>query len=321
MLSISKITRKTLGFSSLLIILPLFIFAVACSSNNKEENGVSEGLEGVIEIDGSSTVYPITEAVAEEYRKKEKDVQVNVAVSGTGGGFKRFCPGETDISNASRPIRKNEQQVCEANGVEYVDVTVALDGLSVLVSPKNDFVDCLTIEELNNIWKPESTINNWKDVRVGFPDKKLVLYGPDTDSGTFDYFTDEVNGDQGVSRSDYTASADDNVLVTGISGSAGSLGYFGYAYYVENTDKLKAVGIDAGNGCVIPSNETVAGGAYPLARPIFLYIDPAKLNKYEHVSDFVEFYMDNVAELSEEVGYIALPSYADQIAKINAAKL
>ncbi len=275
----------------------------------------------MVEIDGSSTVYPITEAVAEEYRKKEKDVQVNVAVSGTGGGFKRFCPGETDISNASRPIKDKEKVLCEANGVEYVDVTVALDGLSVLVSPQNDFVDCLTIEELNNIWKPESTINNWKDVRAGFPDKKLVLYGPDTDSGTFDYFTDEVNGDEGVSRSDYTASADDNVLVTGISGSAGSLGYFGYAYYAENTDKLKALGIDAGNGCVVPSSETVSGGTYPLARPIFIYIDPAKMNKNMAVSDFIDFYMDHVAELSEEVGYSALPSYADQIAKIDAAKI
>ena len=182
-------------------------------------------------------------------------------------------------------------------------------------------MDCLTIEELNNIWKPESTINNWKDVRAGFPDKKLVLYGPDTDSGTFDYFTDEVNGDEGVSRSDYTASADDNVLVTGISGSAGSLGYFGYAYYAENTDKLKALGIDAGNGCVVPSSETVSGGTYPLARPIFIYIDPAKMNKNMAVSDFIDFYMDHVAELSEEVGYSALPSYADQIAKIDAAKI
>ena len=312
----SKFSRKYSTLKSLLIISSMLMITGACEPNEKEKSG----LVGVIEIDGSSTVYPITEAVAEEYRKVEKDVQVNVAVSGTGGGFKRFCRGETDISNVSRAIKNKERKVCNENNIDYVDLTVALDGISVMVSPKNYFVDCLTIQELNSIWKPESLITNWKDVRRGFPDKKLHLYGPDTDSGTFDYFTDEVNGDEGVSRSDYTASADDNVLVTGIAGSIGSLGYFGYAYYVENVDKLKVIGVDAGDGCVLPSAETIAGGTYPLARPIFIYIDPAKMNKNEHIANFIDFYMDNVAELSTEVGYTALPTYDHQLDKIKSAR-
>jgi len=241
MRSISKIIGKTFQLTSLFVILSMVIFVAACGSDDEDTLSHNNStLKGVIRIDGSSTVYPLSEAVAEDYGNKEKDVKLNVSVSGTGGGFKRFCPGETDISNASRPIKDKEINMCNENNVDYIELIIALDGLSIMVSPQNEFVDCLTMQELNNIWKPESLITNWKDIRDGFPDKKLDLYGPDTDSGTFDYFTDEVNGDEGVSRSDYTASADDNVLVTGISGSAGSLGYFGYAYYVENIDKLKA---------------------------------------------------------------------------------
>ena len=206
----------------------------------------SDSSGGSIEIDGSSTVYPVTEAVAEEFRKVQRGVNVNVGVSGTGGGFKRFTVGETDISDASRPIKSLEAEAAAANGIEYLEFKVGTDGLSVMVHPDNDFVNCLTLEELRMIWEPGSSVNNWSQVRPEFPDRRLRLYGPDPDSGTFDYFTEEVMGEAQVSRSDYTASADDNVLVQGISGDRGSLGYFGYAYYAENEDKLKAIGVGLG---------------------------------------------------------------------------
>ena len=209
--------------------------------------------------------------------------------------------------------------MCNENNVDYIELIIALDGLSIMVSPQNEFVDCLTMQELNNIWKPESLITNWKDIRDGFPDKKLDLYGPDTDSGTFDYFTDDVNGETGVSRADYTASADDNVLVTGITGSSGSLGYFGYAYYIENKEILKAIGVDAGDGCVFPSNQTIVDGTYPLSRPIFIYVNKNKLINQEHLYDFVDFYIENVSLITSEVGYIPLDSYDSVRASVNSA--
>ena len=218
------------------IVVTMFWVLVACGSDQKEQTAggvsVTSELTGTIEVDGSSTVYPISEAVAEEFNKLYPKVRVNVGVSGTGGGFKRFTVGETDISGASRLIRNpKETSKAEANGVTYDELRLGTDGLSVLVNLDNDFVDCLTVEELNAIWMPESTINNWSQVRTGFPDQKMRLYGPDSDSGTFDYFTEEVNDEVQASRSDYTASADDNVLVQGIAGDKGSLGYFGYSYY------------------------------------------------------------------------------------------
>ncbi len=270
-------------------------------------------LSGTIQIDGSSTVFPVTQAVAEEFRKEQPDVQVNVAVSGTGGGFKRFTVGETDISNASRPIKDSEAEAAAANGIEFIEMRVGTDGLSVMVNPSNDFVDCLTVEELNEVWKPGSTINNWQDVRAGFPDQRLRLYGPDTDSGTFDYFTEEVNGEAQVSRADYTASADDNVLVQGIAGDRGSLGYFGYAYYQENKDSLKIVAIDNGSGCVTPEPSTIEDGSYtPLSRPLFIYVNVASLEKPE-VKAFVTFYMDHGYQLTSEEGYVPVDRsvYAD----------
>ena len=261
-------------------------------------------LSGTIQIDGSSTVFPVTQAVAEEFRKGEPGVQVNVAVSGTGGGFKRFTVGETDVSNASRPIKDSEAEAAASNGIEYIEMRVGTDGLSVMVHPDNDFVDCLSVEELNAIWMPGSDINNWSQVRAGFPDQRLRLYGPDTDSGTFDYFTEEVNGEAQVSRADYTASADDNVLVQGIGGDRGSLGYFGYAYYQENKDSLKVIGVDSGNGCVVPEPATIEDGTYsPLSRPLFIYVNVASLDRPE-VAAFVDYYMDHGYQLTGEEGYV-----------------
>jgi phosphate transport system substrate-binding protein len=268
----------------------------------------NQPLSGTIEIDGSSTVFPITQAVAEEFQKEHPDIRVNVGVSGTGGGFKRFQIGETDINDASRPIKSSEAEECAKNGVEYIEFTIAIDGLAVMVNPENTWVDYLTVEELNMIWKPESDVDSWNDIRTEWPDQPIHLYGPDTDSGTFDYFTDVINGDEGVSRPDYTASADDNVLVQGIAGDTNSLGYFGYAYYAENTDKLKIVPIDSGNGPVIPSDQTVKAGEYtPLARPIFIYVNTARLET-DVVNSFVTFYMENAEQLVAEVGYTSQPA-------------
>jgi len=278
----------------------------------------NQSISGTIEIDGSSTVFPITQAVAEEFQKINPDIRVNVGVSGTGGGFKRFQVGETDINDASRPIKASEAEECAKNGVEYTEFTIAIDGLAVMVNPENTWVDYLTVEELNMIWKPESTVDSWNDIRSEWPDQKIHLYGPDTDSGTFDYFTDVINGDEGVSRADYTASADDNVLVQGIAGDKNGLGYFGYAYYAENADKLKIVPIDSGNGPVIPSDETVKVGQYtPLARPIFIYVNKASLEN-EAVHEFVKFYMENAEWLVAEVGYTPQPSsvYQNNLAQL-----
>lgn len=278
----------------------------------------AKALGGDIEVDGSSTVFPITEAVAEEFRKSNPGVQVNVGVSGTGGGFKRFTDGETEISDASRPIKKSEAEAAAANGIEYLELEVAIDGLSVMVSPQNDFVECLTVEQLKTIWEPGSSVKTWNDVDPTWPDSRLNLYGPGTDSGTFDYFTEVIMGEAQVSRPDYTASEDDNVLVQGIGGDRNALGYFGYAYYIENPGKLKLVAVDGGEGCVEPTDETIENGTYqPLSRPLFIYVNKASLDRPE-VKAFVEFYMENVAELATEVGYIRLSEqkYQDNIALV-----
>jgi phosphate transport system substrate-binding protein len=260
-------------------------------------------LRGTIEIDGSSTVFPITQAVAEEFQNIHTDVRVNVGISGTGGGMKRFTVGDTDISDASRPIKASEAEIAQENGIEYIEMEVAIDGLAVVVNKDNDFVDYLTTDELKMIWEPGSSVENWYDIRAEWPNEPIRLYGPGTDSGTFDYFTDTINGEEGASRPDFTASEDDNVLVQGISGDDYALGYFGYAYYSENTDKLKIVPIDSGNGPVTPSDETINAGEYtPLARPIFIYVNKASLEKPE-VEEFVIFYMENAVELVAEVGY------------------
>jgi phosphate transport system substrate-binding protein len=262
---------------------------------------------GTIEIDGSSTVFPITQAVAEEFQNDNPDVRVNVGISGTGGGMKRFTVGETDINDASRPIKDSEKENAENNNIEYYEIKVAIDGLAVIVNKDNDFVDYLTTEELKKIWEPGSSVKKWSDVRSEWPEQSIRLYGPGTDSGTFDYFTDVIVGEEGASRPDFTASEDDNVLVQGIAGDTHALGYFGYAYYIENTDKLKIVPIDSGNGPVIPSDETINAGQYaPLSRPLFIYVNRESLNRPE-VKEFIIYYMEYANLLVSEVGYTPYP--------------
>jgi phosphate transport system substrate-binding protein len=273
------------------------------------EGSGGEELSGRINIDGSSTVYPVTQAMAEEFQILHGDVQVPVGVSGTGGGFELFCAGEIDISDASRPINEEEVASCEAGGIEFIELPVAYDGLSVVVNPENDWVTCLTVEQLNIIWSPESEgeITSWNQVDPSFPDEPLDLYGPGTDSGTFAYFTDVINGDEGASRGDYTASEDDNVLVQGVSGSVGALGYFGYAYYLANQDVLKLVEIDGGGGCVAPSEETINDGSYtPLSRPLFIYVSLAASERPE-VAGFIGYYQGDGLIIIPEIGYVALP--------------
>ena len=267
-----------------------------------------------IKIDGSSTVYPITEAVAEEYQIANRGaVQVTVGISGTGGGFKKFCSADdsvrTDISDASRPIKDKEKELCAAAGIEYIEIPVAFDAIAVVVN-KNNPVSSITTEQLSKIWAPEAdgTITSWGQVDPSWGNTELELYGPGADSGTFDYFTKKINGESGASRADYTPSEDDNVLVQGVVGDKGAMGYFGLSYYFENQDKLKALAIDSGNGPVAPSSETVIDGTYtPLSRPIFIYVNKASLEKPE-VAEFVEFYLENAEELVPETGSVPLPT-------------
>lgn len=277
-------------------------------------------LHGTVRIDGSSTVFPITEAVAEEYRGVEPKVRVTVGISGTGGGFKRFGVGETDINDASRPIKGKEIAKCEEAGIEFIEIPVAFDGISVVVSKANTWVDHLTPAELKAIWEPGSTVKTWADVRAGWPKEEIKLYGPGTDSGTFDYFTEEINGKSQACRSDFTASEDDNVLVRGVAGDKNSLGFFGFAYYIENVDKLRIVPIDAGNGPVVPSHDTIANGSYtPLSRPIFIYVARKEADRPE-VESFVRFYLESAADLVGEVGYVALPAKLYEIGKTRFEK-
>jgi phosphate transport system substrate-binding protein len=298
--------------------LAVLLLTAACGG----AQGPGSRLEGDVRIDGSSTVFPISEAMAEEFQKKNPRVRITVGISGTGGGFTKFCNGETDISDASRPIRESEKTVCRRNGIEYVELQVAYDGLSLVVNRANTWVDCLTTAELKKIWDAGSRVNNWKDVRAGMPDVELKLFGPGTDSGTFDYFTEAINGKEKQSRSDFTASEDDNVLVQGVSGTRGALGYFGYAYYNANRDSLKLLKVDGGSGCIEPSARTVEDGVYkPLSRPIFIYPKKESLRRPE-VSEFVRFYLGTDARgLISEVGYIAAPDrvYTDGLAKIATA--
>lgn len=282
--------------------------------------GESDGdqLSGRVQIDGSSTVFPLTEAVAEEFMKKHPRARVTVGVSGTGGGFSKFVRQETDINNASRPISPSEGKLAEKNGVPYIELPVSYDGLAVIVHPENDWVECLTVDELRAIWEPNSSIERWNDIRSDFPDRPISLYGPGTDSGTYDYFTAAVLGEEGASRSDFTASEDDNVLVQGVGGDRSSLGFFGLAYYENNANKLKLIAVDNenpddGKGCIEPSAETVNNGTYqPLSRPEFIYVNANQADE-PAVRAFVEFYLNNAGELAREVGYVPLSDAAYQL--------
>ena len=278
-------------------------------------SGLARADVPLVKVDGSSTVYPITEAVAEDFQKSKKNsVRVTVGISGTGGGFKKFCRGETDVSNASRPITKKEMEDCKAAGIEYLEMPVAYDALTVVINPKNTWAKTLTVAELKAIWEPaaQGKITNWKQVNPAFPDRPIKLYGPGADSGSFEYFTEAINGKSKSTRGDFTASEDDNVLVQGVSRDVGGLGYFGYAYYTGNKDELSAVAVvaAAGKPAVSPSLETVINGSYqPLARPIFIYINAKSAAKPE-VKEFVEYYMKNGEKLTKEVKYISLPAKA-----------
>lgn len=277
-------------------------------------------LTGSVQVDGSSTVYPITEAVAEEFMTEYPSSRVTVGVSGTGGGFSKFVRGETDVNDASRPIKDVELQLAEQNDVQFIELPVAYDGLAVMVNPENDWAECLTVTELRSIWEPGSQINNWNQIRPEFPDRELTLYGPGTDSGTYDYFTEAVVGESGASRTDYTASEDDNVLVQGVAGDESALGFFGLAYYEENQERLKLLGIDDGDptngeGCVQPTLETVEEGSYaPLSRPLLIYVRQEAANE-EIVREFVNFYLENAGELAGEVGFVPLSSEAYELAQ------
>ena len=299
---------KTSIFFKLLVLVSCSVVLWSCSENNDEagQEAVDE-LRGTVSLDGSSTVYPISEAIAEEFLSVAPRVRVTVGVSGTGGGFKKFLSREIDINDASRTIKNSEVEEARANGIDYLEIPVAFDGLSVVVNPNNTWVDYLTVDELRMIWQPGSMVDSWDDIRPNWPQLPIRLYGPGTDSGTFDYFTEAVNGESGASRPDYTASEDDNVLVQGISGDENALGFFGYAYYIENQDNLKIVPIDEGNGPVAPTAQSINDGTYsPLSRPIFVYLNTDSLARPE-VRSFVDFYIDNAAGIANEVGYIELP--------------
>lgn len=312
---------------SLTSVVALVLGVTACGDNQASNNTASSpeadgaspaattatnsNLSGTIKIDGSSTVLPVSEAMAEEFQKVNSGVRVTVGESGTGGGFKKFCAGETDISNASRPIKSEEVELCQKAGIEYIELPVFYDGISVVVNPQNNFAECLKVDELKKMWEPtaQGKVTQWNQVRSDLPAEKLSLYGPGTDSGTYDFFTDQVTGEEGKSRGDYTASEDDNTLVQGVSGDQGGLGYFGYAYYANNKNKLKLVAIDAGQGCVQPSEETINNGTYqPLSRPVFIYVKKDAATRPE-IKAFVDFSLapDN-QELVSEVGYVPLPN-------------
>jgi phosphate transport system substrate-binding protein len=303
-----------------LALASLFAFT-ACggdregSGGDTTTGGTQSDLSGTIAIDGSSTVGPYATAAAEQFRGSNADVRITVGVSGTGGGFERFCRDETDISNASRPIKDEEKQACEAKGVEHVELQVANDALTIVVNKDNDWVDCMTVAQLKQIWDRGSKVQTWSDVDPSWPDERLRLFGAGTDSGTFDYFTDEINGEEGRSRSDYSATEDDNVTVQGVAGDKHALGYFGLSYYDQNKGKLKALAVDGGGGCVEPAVETAQSGEYkPLSRPLFMYVKKESLARPE-VEAFLQYVLDNEQAIAERAQFVPLTDEQLQKAK------
>lgn len=342
LVSMTRRERRTVRFRPaprlvllLLALAALALGATGCGREDDEPEAdaaniedttgeAPEELSGTIIIDGSSTVGPLTTAAAASFRGEQSGVNIEVGTSGTGGGFERFCVGETDISNASRPIDEEEEvPLCAEEGIEYTEFQVGVDALTVVVNSANDWATCLTVDQLTTAWEPaaEGEVTNWNQIDPSFPDQALALAGPGTDSGTFDYFTDEVNGEEGASRADYTASEDDNVIVQAVSGDPGGFGYFGYTYYEENQDTLKALEIDGGEGCVAPSVETARDGSYaPLSRPLFIYVKNDSLERSE-VYAFVEYFLTNSIQLAEDALYIPVPDeqVADSLATLEAA--
>ncbi len=296
----------------------------ACGDDDDGDGGgTPSGLSGDISVDGSSTVGPLTEAIAEEFNAQNPDVKVAVGTSGTGGGFEKFCAGETDISDASREIEADEAKACQANGIGYEAIQVANDALTVVANPNNP-VTCLTVDQLKSVWEPKSTVKNWSEIQGLEPpfDAELALYGPGTDSGTFDFFTEAINGEEGAQRTDYNdIGEDDNATVTGVAGADGGMGYFGYSFFKENEDKVKALEVDNGNGCVAPSPETAQDGSYsPLSRPLFVYPSATALEN-PTVDAFLQFYLDNINAVAEQVGFIPLTDEQLSASQENLAKV
>jgi phosphate transport system substrate-binding protein len=291
----------------------LMLALTACGGDSD-----ASGASGTVAVDGSSTVFPLSNAAYELITEENPEIEVTVGQSGTGGGFEKFCAGQTDISDASRPIEQEEVEACEAEGVEFTELQVATDALTVVVHP-DLAVDCLTTEQLIKLWEPGSKVDNWQDLDPSFPDQEIALFGPGTDSGTYDYMAADVIGDESeTTRDDYESSEDDTVLVQGVSGTEGATGYFGYTYYEENADSLKAVAIDDGNGCVEPSSETAQAGEYtPLSRPLFIYVNNASYNDNEAVKEFTDFYIENLETITEAAQYV--PLNEDQYSETQSA--
>lgn len=294
-----KQVASVIGLSAVLTLT-----LAACGGANNASS--ADGESGSVRIDGSSTVYPLTAVAAEDFQVANPGVRVTVGSSGTGGGFEKFCRGETDANDASRPIKEDEIANCEASGIVFSPLTLAIDALTVVVNQDNDWATCLTTDQLAQVWGPDSTVSNWNEIDPAFPDEPIALFGPGTDSGTFDYFTEEINGESGASRTDFTPSEDDNVIVQGVSGSKGGLGYFGFSYFEENIDQLKAVAIDSGAGCIQPSVETARDGSYtPLSRPLYVYVSQPALEN-PAVLNFFQFFVDNNASIAESALFIPL---------------
>ena len=322
------VLRRLSGLAkSVAFVMILAVVAAACGGDDDETNAQSGSqsggsaqarLSGTIRVDGSSTVAPLSETAAELFQREQPGVRVTVGTSGTGGGFEKFCNGETDISNASRPIRQSEIDACRSRGIRYDQLTVANDGLAVIVNPANDWARCLTVEQLKKVWEPGSTVSNWREIDPSFPDERLQLFGAGTDSGTFDYFTEAINGRAGASRTDYNATEDDNVTINGVAGTRGAIGYLGLSYVEESGGKVKAVPVNGGGGCVEPSVQTVQNDTYkPLGRPLFIYPTAESLKRSE-VQAFVRFYIDNVDRITEQALFVPL---TDQQKKDTSAKV
>jgi len=317
----SRLGKAVVGAAlAVALVMPLAASAQDATVTPYQPVNDLGSLSGTITADGSSTVGPITEALAEDFAGQASGVKIPVDISGTGGGFARFCAGETDVQDASRSIKDEEKAACEAAGINYYVFEIAYDGISIVVNPENDFVDCLTVEQLNKIWAPDSTVKTWQDVNPDWPADPISLYGPGTASGTFDYFTGAINGEEGASRTDYTPSEDDNVLVQGVAGDSGALGYFGFAYYEQNQDSLKLVSVDGGAGCVAPSKDSIRDGSYaPLSRPLYIYVNAESFTRPE-VQEFMRFAIATAPGIVDEVGYVDSPVaiYVADQAKVEA---
>lgn len=314
--------KRKMNTVSTIVLGAIVVLGLASCGGNAEKTEITEAtaLSGDVKIDGSSTVYPITEAVAEEFRKTNPNVQVTIGSSGTGAGFKKFIRNEVAISDASRAIKDEEAASCKEAGIAYTEIMIAFDGLAIITNKENTWLTNITVDELKKIWEPaaQGVIKKWNQINPAWPNEEIHLYGPSTAHGTYDYFTEAINGKSGASRGDFTACADYNVLVQGVSSDKFALGYVGLAFFEENADKLKLIGVDGGNGAIIPSTETVANGTYaPLSRSLFIYVNNEALKKAE-VKSFVDFYISNAATLSKEVGYVALPAekYEEQKNKL-----